>query len=756
MSKGFSVSELGQNLGTYTGSKIATGISNKLGDVQQKATGAIDNLNNQLTQEMQALITNGIDKVYNSLGLTDDNIAFAKNILSIANNAIPKLDMIFSLIPNNVTVTPVVKETMSPLTSSVLQILKAQYAEALSTYKQLNESLVTVIGQPLEVVNACIILIVDKVEALIDEQIYKYTGYHLNEIPPLCIKAIQLINQLKKIKNEKQKEVNDKKTELTDKAENTKNDISDKTNKAVNSGNDLVSSGQSTKVSVSVDTEQLKANSANEVKQALFKYLDGIATPLYNAFMMLQIKDMVIQIKDMCQMMTNISISNLKKTISDVELITGLITELIGPDPTFISLDDIKNMGLNAMLKVTSQFNEAFDNAKNYKSLTDNFNTGQLVGAASSTININVKSEKTYEIKEDKVDANGNTYFNLTLYKSPKTLFKVLNNNFKKIKASQNNQILTNKDISNFINDLITLWDANKNQMLAIDAKIDNVNRKYIFNVIIDKSKEKKKDENTQQMPDDKKDDLSFDDKMQLSLDALTSDNTEIVQTNANKNGKLLFDIIGILLKMIKPLGELFKKLSELIENYKINKEKVLHNSTGNISKLMDKIMEESGFKKLNEDTNNSENAPSDNNSNNQTSHNFYTVRTKKLNDWLSKNDIVPNRSGLCTINEKQTNNLIDNCISFSKNLETLNRDTITDLYFDADSINEEQRIYDNILSGKFTKRNGKEYLDGTTNDLDNLNIDNNTGNIYVTENNKSTISSEILRAINRQYNPRI
>ena len=65
---GFSMSDLGQAMNEYTGTKLGQDVQSKLNGAEQAATGAIDALNQQLTQEMQDLISNGIDTIYNSIG----------------------------------------------------------------------------------------------------------------------------------------------------------------------------------------------------------------------------------------------------------------------------------------------------------------------------------------------------------------------------------------------------------------------------------------------------------------------------------------------------------------------------------------------------------------------------------------------------------------------------------------------------------------------------------------------------------------
>lgn len=130
---GFEMSEIGQTLNEYTDTKIKSAAASvdKFGE---SAVGAVDGLVGTLNQEMQELIGNGIDKVYESLGLTDSNISFAKNILNMGSTAITHVASIISIIPVDVTVLPSAKDCMSPLVASYKEVAAALFHDMMYTY----------------------------------------------------------------------------------------------------------------------------------------------------------------------------------------------------------------------------------------------------------------------------------------------------------------------------------------------------------------------------------------------------------------------------------------------------------------------------------------------------------------------------------------------------------------------------------------------------------------------------------------------
>lgn len=183
----------------------------------------------------------------------------------------------------------------------------------------------------------------------------------------------------------------------------------------------------------------------------------------------------------------------------------------------------------------------------------------------------------------------------------------------------------------------------------------------------------------------------------------------------------MMFDKVVQMLKTLLPIIDAIKLLCKLAENYKINKEFVQSqeqiNMTAAIKECIDKIH---GFKDVItlKDTN------------------FCIVRTQSLNDFCTKDlNIVPDKNGFAFINIDKTVRLQIwlSAHAIPNDLDPLKGTT---LYFDNYGIEHGNAI------------------DNTINGLDKIEYIKEFGEVYFDSKNKSSISSEILRAIKRQEDP--
>lgn len=185
----------------------------------------------------------------------------------------------------------------------------------------------------------------------------------------------------------------------------------------------------------------------------------------------------------------------------------------------------------------------------------------------------------------------------------------------------------------------------------------------------------------------------------------------------------LIFDPIVKIIQVLYPGFEAIKMIASLILNYKVNKEFVRTKQHADLAKAtQDAAQLVMGLKDIIElkDTN------------------FFTIRTQKMADWASKTFTQsPDENGTITIDIIGTTKLNTYCavnlISPEYPLDLLKSTT---LYYD-----------------KWSIENGG-YEDGTTQGLDNVEINRELGEVYFDARQRSTISSEILRARKRKIDP--
>lgn len=200
--------------------------------------------------------------------------------------------------------------------------------------------------------------------------------------------------------------------------------------------------------------------------------------------------------------------------------------------------------------------------------------------------------------------------------------------------------------------------------------------------------------------------------------------NIDMSAIEAVLQGKVLvFDPIIKILQALLPVVEIIKVICKLLQNYMINKEFV---RTKQHVDLLDATREAAqfviGLKDIIElkDTN------------------FFTIRTQKMADWAADTfGKKPDENGTITINIIGTTKLNTYCaINFIRPEYPLDLRKGTTLYYD-----------------KWGIENGG-YNDGTTQGLDNIEINRDLGEVYYDAKQRSTIASEILRARKRKVDP--
>lgn len=733
MDAGFEISELGGAVSKYAGAKIASVASGAVDKAQDTANAAVEGLVNSLNQEMQEFIGGGIDKIYNSLGLSEENLQLAKTIINATGGAVAKVASIISVIPVDISMVPSVKETLSPMCTSIKEVAWGIYKDMMFQYHQMMNLVMRQLANPTELLCAVVMVVVEEIEKRIDEQCYKYTGYHILEIYNMCVTGIQLFNTIKNLARPKVPEG---------------------------------SAGY--EVDVDVNTQvALK----QEAMQRLNAYMETLSVPLRNAFMMIQLKETVMEVKTLIQRFSLMGTSLMSMKINSLEDVLELLNSMMGEHPHIITLTDVIENAINNSVAAAASVMDAVNAAKNNVGiLTDGLTKEAAIAGVVGSIDIS--ASKTWEIKMDsgKTDADktGATHYNLDIYKNPNKLLNPLTKVLRKIQVG-GAQVLPNTEISKFLDSIKVMYSSGNNaQDITLYGKVEGQRRAYIFHVAI--TAEPEPSEDSQTTSPDKLQGSDNNNSYGSLAEYITSKLEDEKQEQLKDDQPVIFDIVELLIKMLMPMIEVLQQIAKLMENYRINKAKCMAHARGNLHISLSDILEKSGLAKLmaNEKDNtgssddNKPEGPLDGNESNPDGSkpssgdsgadtekfNFYTVRTYAFNNWLSVHfGLQPLSNRTARIEAVYTARIVSECANLI-NVSELNPKLATVLYFDSDSIAEDRRVN---MTGD--TRNGPFYKDGTMNGLDGVEKDIYTGDIYISD-GRSTETSEIYRCIKKKYNP--
>ena len=185
----------------------------------------------------------------------------------------------------------------------------------------------------------------------------------------------------------------------------------------------------------------------------------------------------------------------------------------------------------------------------------------------------------------------------------------------------------------------------------------------------------------------------------------------------------MMFDPVVKILQALLPVVEIIKVVCQLLQNYMINKEMVRTKQHVDLANAMRNAAQfVMGLKNIIDlkDTN------------------FFTIRTQKMADWVVNTfGKTPDENGIITIDIIGTTALNTYCaINLIRPECPLDLLKGTTLYYD-----------------KWAIENGG-YNDGTTQGLDNVEINRELGEVYYDSKQRSTLASEILRARKRKVDP--
>ena len=638
------------------------------------SNAVVQGVSKYMEATIQGFISAGMTYLLQTMGINEETMNIAKQVLNIADNSITLVSSIIKSTPSDVYMIPSGNSVPAVICAS----LRDMYDALILGFKEqvVDEwnNMVTNLPDIEQVQYDLIMSLIAQAELLIDAQCVKYTGYTLMQLIYMVKHYIALYKQYRQVK----------KQEKEDNIENTKS-----------------------KTSVQFDSKA--------VKEQLMKELEDSSDLIYNAFIIVQIKDTITQIQEIVKLFSDADISILTENIDSFEDTMDLLVEMgLGNDETsnIITLSDALTSSINSFYKDTQQLLGAMG----AQALQSGYN---IANSAVNSISIN-----TYNLYKFKADPE-NMCIVMTIYKDPTT--KSFNNQLYKTlskKDENNNQIISNADIIRFF-DVITAGYQND----LTEQEIIINNKKYIIKYDI------KQTESDIQLQEN--DEIDIDNSIELGVV------TESYTLNPyEKKKRPTLQLAHELFAILKQFLPILKIIVKLISNYKINKEKVKNHAQGNLYAMARIISNIKGL----------------NNKININNVNFYTIRTLKFYEYITTQNIYnQNNSPTVQISNQQTVEIRQWLIENNEEYETLNEKLPTLLYIDYDAINQQKNNIQNQINNIgeyiddpdiFVKYPDTKYHDGDILGLDTVEYIGDE--VYYSDSSLPVYGSQILRAINK------
>ena len=744
--------------------KLLHQTSGHLTNAETKATQILDSTREFIEHIGTTNLTNAIDDIYKQLGIDQNSIALVNNITNTLSGTISKVQTIINIFPRDLTCTPSAKGALMEIAVSYKDILMEQINSLKLVYDETVNAAINSLSTVLQLLHGSIEVIVRTVEELFDQYAYKYTGHHVMELYFLLQPGIALTQAILKYKKNAKQTIttakNKAKNIINNEVSNTKNSINDNINKNITYVlNNTIANTYKLDVDINI----------NDLYNQLYEWLSKQSDALYNAFMMLLMKDFVSEIKEDIQKLTNIDIRLMADNINTFDDLIQLLDSLgLNEHTPTIDFQQLIAIGLNSVFAISNSFKTIF------KEL-DVPTVGQLTGSVVHSIDVTPSKQKAYEI-DTELKGNDNI-IKIKLHADPSnkiikaqfiTLFKLVKYNNKRVfNKGQINTIIDNiiaiynqyikehekdnikdydivKDTNSillgnkkFKNDLYKESDYIDKSTFIMNAIVEDMPRIYTFQVEVDNLnnlasvntavKYKSKDEILADTDDlyqrfnitgnnnGNKDNSGV---VDMLIKSITNEEEQHIYTTADKQ-RNTFDIVKQMLMALKPMMKLLKEISKLIENYKTNKYTVQTHARKDLVLSFKNVMRKLGLSK----------------EKSFEGKNIYTVRTKKLYDYCLSTLQIKINNGFSEISSALTNKLIEHLISENKIVTTLQKSIPTVLYFDIENIENINTIA----------------KDGTINGLDTIEIIQDEKTILYSENNKSTTSSQILKAMRKK-----
>lgn len=651
-----------------------------------------------LEATVQSLIASGAAGIMGKIGVNEDNLQLAHQILNLMDSSIFKIQSILKFVPSNIHMVPSAKIAMSSICTSLKDMFDAIYMSVEQKYYETINDAITNLPSAQEALKDAQELLINLATNMIDEQCVKYTGFHLVELYYKCSGLIAKYKQWQRQKKETQ--------QLREQG--------------------YIDAGSS----IEFDHEAIKSQLMEELSKA--------SDLIYNAFMILQIRDAIMSIKELIRQFNNIDLTVLADGINSLDDLMMLLDEIgLNDDSAILSLKDSIEFGIN-------NFQNQFNGLMNQLAI-------QGVASGITMANTIKNSSKTqFNIGTTQAFSFSNNLDNfeliLNIYENP-TIKKVRKNIISALTHATNNQ----GDNIFHANDILTIAQLlDKGNTERKDQKIDIANITFIIHFELDgynlpesmpydtyEAMQKQIKEEEEKQRKDQEDAIHT-----FELGVITEEYTKDPTEAAKRPTIALVHELYAILSEIFPLMKIF---AELVSNYKINKAKVENNAQGNIFGMIKVLAKLNNlFKKCN-----------------TKNKNFFTIRSLQLYHYVTEHiKQTKDDSPELQLSLEETRTLQLYLKASSLNYEAINIKFETILYIDYDSINEQKNEMQKALdkangyfgddASLFVKYPNSKYEDGTTLGLDKVEIAGDE--VFYSDSSLPIYGSQIMKCYSRDY----
>ena len=678
----------------------------------------------QIEDTVQQIAEKGASELYSALGINEETITFAKNVIKIASNAtsfagaaVMKGLLVLNSFDTYSIPLSVATCALQMVANFADMILKS-FIEAYGIYIDLIVEFIVDPGAALEIVKEVIDIALQQIYEMIDEQVYKYLGMSIAQIRYYIRKGWDLYKQYRAARKKKKEEKEKSEAEQQEGINVSKS----KTNIDVD-------------IDVSINPDFFK----EQMNLWLAKQRDAI----FNGFLIMQILDAVNSIKEMVKCLTDVNLETLGDNIDSLDDLIAMLDDLgLGDDSTAIDLSLIPALNIN---DIYAGLNSLTDTDKMVNELSN------LGGAVARSVDfdgsVSTSKQKMYDIK---TDAENKTitmdfYVNPTKNSVSKKVYKLLTD----AKSADGNPLFTMSECKVIQENIFKLYKDNQ-QSGSGTATVKTSKYTIVINLNIETKQNNPKEDDIEaaegyKEPDTKTINLSVVNEEMKSKKQIDKERTE-----TRRNTIALLHTVFSVLKNIVPQLSI---IATLIQNYKTNKAYALSRSKDNLFQLFKEAMRKLGLDKS---------VKLGVNPDGTTMTAMYTVRTLELYNYVKNSLKILNTGGESAVqiyrNEaKRINTWLRN--NDPGALSCPEEDKVL-LFIDYNSINLEQECvrrieqrYGNNIDENLKKKLIKDCTNkknGTTDGMENIEIVDDE--IIYTDSSLPRMGSQIMMAMYRGY----
>ncbi len=709
------------------GSKKAITKIDEFGNVEQAQQVDLDNLDiNQapgmsisgtitdavtqyLEVTVQSLIAGGASNIMSSLGINQETLGMAKTILNLMDSALFNIVGIIKMVPTNIHMVPSAKVAMNSICTSLKDMYQAIYIDLENQYYETINDAITNLPTMQEMLKEAQEVLINSIWSMIDMQCVKYTGHTFAELYFMCSDYIHLYKAWKEARKERKRQKKEK--EEAEKESGIQH-----------------TSGGTIHKKITVETDP------DLIKESLMEQLAQASDLIYNSFIIIQIKDAIDDIKMLISQFNNVDLDVLSEGIDSFEDLMDMLVEMgLDNDGAVITLEKAIQEGIN-------QFSSNLTSLQNQitaQAISSGLTIASTV-ASSTSISTSIKDEHLYDFTNDlnTFTMTLNIYSDPTTKKAKKELTKVLSNAHQKdgtkifeasdvlsiINAIDEGYVMQKDQTLNLVNFTFKIHFEIKGFNKTLNETIDAV--KIANEIAQETAKEKKKNDAIAQF------------ELGIVEEEYTGDPTKATQ-------RPTFQLVHELFSILNEIFPQLKIIMKLIRNYKINKAKVEANASGNLLGMV-KVLAAINklFKKANK---------------NKT--NFYTVRSLKLYNYITKSIVYIGSDIEVNIDIPNTRKLYLYLKNANLNYDVIKQDLPTILYIDQESIKEQMDAMKKDLdkasnyfddASLFVQYPDSKYPDGTLLGLDK--VEDADPEIYYSDSSLPLYGSQILRCYGKDY----